>query len=329
MARQSQINQPSQEDLLRALTAGQGGVDTSAAVEGVIKGEDLASTILKNKQAQEDRLRTLREKIEMVKKQRALTSAVGANVSPVAGLAADVDPAQASRQILEKEFSERAAKTPKQPTYTKIGETDDEIILADLADPTKQYRVKAPGVGSKGKGRGDTALALQTEKDRAKVIINKAKDALAKVGPLTTGMGSAIADLPLVGRGSQAKDLAGTVDTIKANLGFEQLAKMRQASPTGGALGQIAVRELEFLQAAVANLNPDQSEEQVRNNLNEVITRYQNWLDAVEGRTPGTPGNDPNAAPAGNPGSSGLSPEQRRARIAELKAKQAAGTIQR
>lgn len=70
MARQSQINQPSQEDLLRALTAGQGGVDTSAAVEGVIRGTDLASTILKNKQAQEDRLKTLQEKIEAVKRER-------------------------------------------------------------------------------------------------------------------------------------------------------------------------------------------------------------------------------------------------------------------
>ena len=326
MARQSQINQPSQDDLLKALMAGQGGIDTSAAVEGAIRGEDLSSTILKNKQAQEDRIKTLAEKIRQAKLQKDLANTIGAE-NPTAGLAAQVDPTQASKQKLEQYFTERAAKAPKAPSYSKIGETDDEIILADLADPTKQFRVKAPGVGKKGGKGGDTALALQTEKDRANVIIKKAKSALGLVGPMTTGMGSAIADLPLVGRGSKAGDLRGTVDTIKANLGFEQLAKMRQASPTGGALGQIAVKELEFLQAAVSNLNPDQSEDLVRSNLNEVITRYQNWLDAVEGRTPGTPGSDPNAAPAGNPGSSGLSPEQRRARIAELKAKQNAGTL--
>lgn len=325
MARQSQIIQPSQDDLLKALMAGQQPVDTSAAVEGAVRGEDLASTILKNKQGQEDRIKTLAEKIRQAKAQKDLVGQISKE-SPLAGQAAAVDPAQASKQQLEQYFTERQAKAPKAASYSKIGETDDEIILADLADPNKQFRVKAPGVGKKGQKGGDTALALQTEKDRAKVIINKAKDALSKVGPLTTGMGSAIADIPLVGRGSQAKDLASTVDTIKANLGFEQLAKMRQASPTGGALGQIAVRELEFLQAAVSNLNPDQSEDLVRSNLNEVITRYQNWLDAVEGRAPG---NDPNAPPAGNPGNSGLSPEQRRARIAELKAKQAAGTLGR
>lgn len=327
MARQSQIIQPSQEDLLRALTAGQSGIDTSAAIEGAVRGEDLASTVLKNKQAQEDRLRTLAEKIALVKKQKDFAKTIGGEDTTLTA-AAELDPTQASRQYLEQKFTERAAKAPKTPSFSKIGETQDEIILADLADPTKQFRVKAPGVGKTGKGQGDQGLALQIEKDRAKVIINKAKDALTKVGPLTTGMGSAIADLPLVGRGSKAKDLAGTIDTIKANLGFEQLAKMRQASPTGGALGQIAVRELEFLQSAVANLNPDQSEDLVRSNLNEVITRYQNWLDAVE-KADQTPGNATSTPPIGNPGNSGLSPEQRRARIAELKAKQAQGTLGR
>lgn len=70
MARQSQINPVSQEELLRALTAGQGGIDTSAAVQGVVRGTDLASTILKNKQAQEDRVRALQEKIAAAKRER-------------------------------------------------------------------------------------------------------------------------------------------------------------------------------------------------------------------------------------------------------------------
>jgi hypothetical protein len=324
MARQSQINQPSQEDLLRALMAGQEPVDTSAAVKGVIQGEDLSSTILKNKQAQEDRVRTLAEKIKQAKMQKDFSKQVGAGDSALTS-ALNLDPAQGTRQFLEQKFTERAAKAPKAPSYSKIGETDNEIILADLADPNKQFRVAAPGVGKKG-GKDDAAknkLTLDIEKERANVIINKAKKALTQTGPWTTGAGSLLGKLP----GTPARNLRGTVDTIKANLGFEQLAKMRAASPTGGALGQIAVKELEFLQAAVANLDPDQHETQVEENLKEVITRYENWLKAVEqagGEMPGT-GTPPPAA--GNPGGSGLSPEQRRARIAELKAKQANGTL--
>jgi hypothetical protein len=52
---------------------------------------------------------------------------------------------------------------------------------------------------------------------------------------------------------------------------------MREASPTGGALGQVAVQELNFLQAALGNLDPNQSEPQLRRNLVEVKNRVENW----------------------------------------------------
>lgn len=281
------INTPSTQELIAAFgqPRPQNQVDF---VESGIRGLDLQNTVLKRKQEQEDRVAALKAKIEQAKKQRMLAEQIGAE-DPTAGLAAQVDGQQASKQKLEQYFTERAAKAPKTPSYSKVGETADEIILADLTDPTRQHRIKAPGVGAKTAGRGDPALALQTEKDRAKVIIGKAQKALGQVGPFTTGKGSAIADIPFFGRGSEAKNLQGTVDTIKANLGFEQLAKMRQASPTGGALGQIAVKELEFLQAAVSNLNTDQGEDQVRENVKEVIARYTNWLDTTEGRAPSYP----------------------------------------
>ena len=67
---QSQIKQPSQAELLQALMAGQTEFDPTLASKGVAAGEDLASTILKNKQAQEDRVTTLRQKIEAMKQER-------------------------------------------------------------------------------------------------------------------------------------------------------------------------------------------------------------------------------------------------------------------
>lgn len=67
--------------------------------------------------------------------------------------------------------------------------------------------------------------------------------------------------------GTKAFDLRETVKTIKANLGFSELQAMRDASPTGGALGQVAVQELEALQSTLASLNPDQSDVQLLQNL--------------------------------------------------------------
>ena len=49
---------------------------------------------------------------------------------------------------------------------------------------------------------------------------------------------------------------------------------MREASKTGGALGAIAVRELDLLGAAVASLSTSQNDTQLRQNLNEVIDKY-------------------------------------------------------
>ena len=82
--------------------------------------------------------------------------------------------------------------------------------------------------------------------------------------------------------GTDAYDLEQTINTVKANLGFKELADMRAASPTGGALGPVAVKELEFLQAAVAALDVGQSQEQLRTNLQKVKTHFEKWQKATE-----------------------------------------------
>lgn len=82
--------------------------------------------------------------------------------------------------------------------------------------------------------------------------------------------------------GSPSYNLASELETIKANLGFDRLQQMRDSSPTGGALGAIAVQELVALQSTIANLDPNQSEEQIRANLDRVKTHYKNWRSAVQ-----------------------------------------------
>lgn len=116
---------------------------------------------------------------------------------------------------------------------------------------------------------------------KADIVINKANDALGKVGFFTTGLtGKTLGNIA----GTKAYDLEKDVETIKANLGFKELQDMREASPTGGALGQVAVQELNFLQAALANLDTGQSEPQLKKNLNAVKTHFENWKKAVGGK---------------------------------------------
>src|SRR5690606_35987480 len=103
--------------------------------------------------------------------------------------------------------------------------------------------------------------------------------ALGMIGPTSTGfMGARLRGI----EGSPAYNLAAEIETVKANLGFDRLQQMRDNSPTGGALGQVAIQELVALQSTIANLDPNQSPEQLQANLGRVQQHFANWRSAVE-----------------------------------------------
>jgi len=107
------------------------------------------------------------------------------------------------------------------------------------------------------------------------VVANKIGEALGQVNNWTAGVGQQV--FGGVG-GTGQFDLRATLDTIGANIAFEGLQAMREASPTGGALGNVTVRELELLQATAGNIDPRQSPTQLRQNLRELQTLYLNTI---------------------------------------------------
>lgn len=81
--------------------------------------------------------------------------------------------------------------------------------------------------------------------------------------------------------GTPAKDLASLTTTIQANIGFDRLQRMREESPTGGALGQVAVQELEALQATLGNLDNSQTNQQVVENLTRLEQQYRKSMQEI------------------------------------------------
>lgn len=115
--------------------------------------------------------------------------------------------------------------------------------------------------------------------DAASNVETSINKALQMAGPMSTGfVGARLRNV----EGTPAYNLASEIETIKANLGFDRLQQMRDNSPTGGALGAIAVQELVALQSTVANLDPNQSEEQLRENLGRIREHYDSWRSVVE-----------------------------------------------
>lgn len=110
-------------------------------------------------------------------------------------------------------------------------------------------------------------------------VMNTLDTAVKQTGTFTAGaIGTPLSFLP----GTAAKDLAANLETIKANLGFDRLQQMRDASPTGGALGQVAIQELVALQSTVASLDNQQSPSQLKKNLNKVKGHYEKWRATVK-----------------------------------------------
>lgn len=81
--------------------------------------------------------------------------------------------------------------------------------------------------------------------------------------------------------GSRAMTVSERLDTLRANIGFEKLAAMRAASPTGGALGQVAIQELNFLQKSAGSLNQWQDAKELRRNLKLVKESLDRWHSAA------------------------------------------------
>jgi hypothetical protein len=121
--------------------------------------------------------------------------------------------------------------------------------------------------------------------NHANKVIDDVTAAKSLVSGTTTGLvGAGSSFVP----GTDAYNLKQRLLTIKANLGFDRLQQMRDASPTGGALGQVAVQELQALQATVGSLELGQTRQELQQNLDKIELHYNNWLNTVGG-TPTKP----------------------------------------
>lgn len=147
-------------------------------------------------------------------------------------------------------------------------------------------RAQAEALGGRTAAAADKAAAgkaklsqlAKSTRDKAAFLVHQVDLATKMVGPTTTGIvGSLARQVP----GSPAFNLAKQIDTIKANIGFQELQEMRNHSPTGGALGQVAIKELDMLQATLGNLDTAQSPGQVKRMLGQVRSRMKTILEAL------------------------------------------------
>lgn len=154
-------------------------------------------------------------------------------------------------------------------------------------DPAQPGAIR-PMVGSKDYVERQQADAKNTKRTSnaayaAKSTMGFIDDALASVSDKNTGISGAIrSKIP----GDPALDLNETLETVMSDAAFSRLQQMREESPTGGALGNVANYELEALKRTRGSLSQKQSKEQLTKNLKKVRKHYERFYMANEGFDP-------------------------------------------
>lgn len=117
--------------------------------------------------------------------------------------------------------------------------------------------------------------------ERGRRTVQSVDNLIGKVSRWTTGVGSVLSALPE----TDARNFRAELDTLKANIAFNELTQMREASKTGGALGQVSNIELGLLQSALGALDAGQSPENIRQQLQQIkdsVTKFNAVLEGQE-----------------------------------------------
>jgi hypothetical protein len=191
-----------------------------------------------------------------------------------------IPPAQRA-QLLGSQPTEQPQPAPR--TGAGLGRTTEEEAEAAALQARRveeeRRRAQAAVEAEVSAPANERARALALE--NAERTRQTVRDAIEQVTPTSAGfVGARLRGV----EGTGAFNLSRTIDTIKANLSFGALQAMRDASPTGGALGGISEGELNLLGATVQSLDPDQSPEEIARKLAEVQYYYERTIARIENR---------------------------------------------
>ena len=151
---------------------------------------------------------------------------------------------------------------PGSPQAQELAKSVESVREGKRGKATKFNQIVAPSID----------LAIEIAEDPDNWAAGKGGAFIEQLGRLSGGIISA-----------ETSRLALTeqLTTIRANIGFDRLQKMRDESPTGGALGQVALQELYALQSSITPLNPNMKPEELVAGLKIVKKVYRSAVEKV------------------------------------------------
>jgi len=192
---------------------------------------------------------------------------------------------------------------PAERTIT-VGEGENKRIIGLNQDGTTRYNILARDLMSGGSASSSDESNPNSEADKTygislakniqdfnsikgNIVLASelAEQSVISSGRLSNVLQAATEGMPPINAAIMQSriELERTIDSIKANVAFDRLQKMRDESKTGGALGNVSNIELGLLESTIASLDSGLSTELLISNLQKVQRHYQNILNAEMG----------------------------------------------
>jgi len=264
-------------------------INRGAAQERGLRLDQLALNLV----ATQTNIDASRMSIEMQKAQLRKLAEPDANAALLQSLFMGSQPTQSFQEFLEDRGMANMSLMPD-----VLAELEQEYNDSFAVDPAQQqktlsYLVATGQVSVQQAEFMQTNLSMTTPQQQAKqetaimrgkTVLRDVERALQSLAPenkystwqKTGATGAVTGKLP----GTAAWQLQQHLDSIKSNISIDQLQAMRDASPTGGALGQVPVQQQEFLMSVLGSLNRGLQANDLRENLHDV---YNIYLDIMFG----------------------------------------------
>lgn len=171
--------------------------------------------------------------------------------------------------IMGGEMSTRRAEAKAGKNRNTAFNKNGDLVDMDTGEIIKAYE----GVNNTG-----------YQDERARRAVQSVEELMPQVSDMTVGFGSYLSSLP----GTPALSFKTQLDSLKASIAFNELTAMREASKTGGALGNVSNVELGLLENALAGLDTRQSPAQFKVQLQKVKDSIERWETAASEAGVGT-----------------------------------------
>jgi len=219
--------------------------------------------------------------VQQIVKSELTTTTAPTPQSPLGKIQADVNAGLISEDIGRQAIEKQTASNRKTiETEQGLGLLDErtgniEPVNVKTAKQAEREREKQESLAF------DVA-ALAGVKDKVNVVSSKIDQIINNPDlDFATGQSGIIARNI---SGTKSYGIAQDVKTVTANAAFQALQAMRDASKTGGALGQVSERELDLLEKSMGAVDPSLPDKQFKRNLKEVKTEFNKILKRGEKR---------------------------------------------